>query len=141
MRKTAKWLYAIFAWIFVLGVVVQVFLAGMVVVARQTTWGTHVSLGHGLGLPLILMLISMYIGRIQGFMKRGTWMLFVVYLVQADFVIFLRDSVPMASALHPVLALLEFALGWSLARRSIELVQQSAVPANRSMESGELAAD
>lgn len=106
-----------FSRLFVIGVMVQVFLAGMVVVARVATWENHISVGHGLALPLLLMLISMYVARMPRSVKRMTWVLFGVYVFQADFVIFLCDSVPFASALHPDLALVDFALGWSLARR------------------------
>lgn len=119
MRKVGKWSYTLFSWLFVVGVLAQVFLAGLVVVARTSTWENHVNLGHTLGLPLILMLISMYVGGLPKRRKTLTWLLFAGYLFQADFVIFLRDSVPVASALHPVMALINFALGWEVAPKSV----------------------
>lgn len=123
MRRIGTAAYTIFSWLFVAGVLVQVFLAGLVVVARQATWESHIGLGHSLAFPLLLMLISMYVGRMPRSVKRMTWILFAVYVVQADVVIFLRDSIPFASALHPVLALVDFALGWSLARRAWTLLK------------------
>lgn len=119
MKRAATYVYSLAAWLFVLGVVVQVFLAGLVVVARTTTWEVHTGLGHTLGLPLLLMLLTMYLGKRSARRKRLTWLLFGVYLIQADFVIFLRESFPLASALHPVLALIDFALGWRLARSAL----------------------
>jgi hypothetical protein len=124
MRRVARIAYALFAWLFTAGVLLQVFLAGLVVVARVTDWEGHIGLGHGLGLPLLLMLISMYLGGMPGSVKRQTWILFGVYIFQADFVIFLRDSAPYTSALHPVLALVDFTLGWSLARQSLAGVRE-----------------
>jgi hypothetical protein len=73
--------------LFLVGVVVQVFLAGMVVVALRMGWNNHRGLGHGLTFPLLVMLIT----------------------------IFLQFQVPVISALHPVLALARAA--WPLARR------------------------
>lgn len=127
MRRIGRMAYAIFSWLFVAGVLVQVFLAGLVVVARRATWENHIGLGHTLGLPLLIMLISMYVGRLPRRVKRMSWILFAVYVFQADVVIFLRDSVPFASALHPVLALVDFALGWSLARRAWTPLKTSSV--------------
>jgi hypothetical protein len=118
----SKTLYRIFNWLFVIGVVAQVFLAGMVIVARRIGWDLHTNFGHILSLPLILMLISMYTGKAGSQVKRTTWILFLVYLVQADFLIFLRTStsVPLLvlSAFHPVLALIDFWLGVKLLRQN-----------------------
>lgn len=119
MERVSRVIYRTAAWLFVVGVLVQVFLAGLVVVARVISWERHVELGHALALPLLLMLVSMYLGRLPRSTKRLTWLLFGVYVFQADFVIFLRDTVPYASALHPVLALIDFALGWQLARSGV----------------------
>lgn len=121
--KASRIAYAVFAWLFVVGVLVQVFLAGMVVVASQMGWDNHMGLGHALAVPLLLMLITAYPGKLPGRMKRLTWLLFVVYVLQADVLIFMRASVPVLSALHPVMALVDFALGLSLARKATLLVR------------------
>lgn len=121
MSRLSRLVYLFAAWLFVAGVLTQVFLAGMVVVAGQMGWNAHAGLGHLLGLPLLIMLVSMYLGRLPGSVKRLTWLLFVVYLVQADVIIFMRSSLPVVSAFHPVLALVDFALGLSLALRAREL--------------------
>jgi hypothetical protein len=119
MRRLAKLSYALFSWLFIAGVTIQVFLAGLVVVARQSTWENHIGLGHLLGLPLLVMLVAMYLGKMPRQLKLMTWLLFVTYIIQADILIFLRQAAPAASALHPVLALVDFALGLALARRSL----------------------
>lgn len=75
------------------------------------------------------MLISMYLSRLPRQMKWLTWLLFLVYVLQADIVIFLEDQVPLIAALHPVLALIDFALGLALARRAWSLVRQSQTAA------------
>jgi hypothetical protein len=123
MRRISRIAFRIFAWVFLVGVALQVFLAGLVVVARVSDWENHVGLGHALGFPLLLMLVSMYLGRLSRTTKRLTWLLFAVYVLQADVLIFMRDSVPYAAALHPVLALIDFALGWRLARAPIDAAE------------------
>jgi hypothetical protein len=130
MVKISRYLYLGFAWLFVIGVVTQVFFAGMVVVAGQMGWDSHIGLGHTLAAPLLLMLISMYLGRLPGPMKRLTWLLFGVYVLQADVLIFLRAQAPVLSAFHPVLALADFALGLTLARRAWPLAREVQAPAS-----------
>ena len=128
MEKVSRTLYLVAAWLFVAGVLVQVFLAGMVVVAGQMGWNNHKDLGHTMALPLLVMLATMYLGRLPGSMKRLTWLLIVLYILQVDVVIFLREPAPVVSALHPVLALIDFALGLSLALQAQKLARSSTVP-------------
>ena len=122
--KGARIVYLIATWLFLAGVLTQVFLAGMVVVAGQMGWANHASLGHGLALPLLAMLVTVYLGRLPRSMKLMTWLLFVAYILQADVVIFLRSSAPVVSAFHPVLALIDFALAVTLAVRAWHIVRQ-----------------
>lgn len=126
--KVSRIVYTAFAWLFVAGVLLQVFFVGMTVVARQWPWTNHVSLGHTLALPLVVMLISMYVGKLPRRMKLMTWLLFGVYILQADVLIFLRDTVPVLSALHPVLALVDFAMGLLLATQATKLMQAGTEP-------------
>lgn len=125
---TWRRLYLLAAALFLAGVVAQVFLAGMVVVAGQMGWANHRDLGHALGLPLLVLLGAMYLGRMPTQVKRLTWLLFGVYVLQADVLIFLRASAPLAAAFHPVLALADFALAVTLVARAWRL---AGVPATR----------
>jgi len=123
MATTARWAYWVAAWVFLSGIVVQVFLAGMVVVAFRMSWANHIGLGHSLSLPLLVMLLTVYLGRFPASTKRLTWLLFAVYVLQADVVIFLRGQAPVIAALHPVLALVDFAMGLALARAAWTLIR------------------
>ena len=128
MLRIARWVYFAFAWLFVVGVVTQVFLAGMVVVARQINWALHADLGHMEGLPILLMLVSMYPGHLPGSVKKMTWALLGVFILQAEVLIFLRVQAPVLSAFHPVMALVDFALGLTLARRAWLLTRHAQTP-------------
>lgn len=116
MVKTARVAYLVLAWVFLAAVTVQVFFAGLAVVARLTTWDIHRGFGHLVGLPVALMLVAMYVGRMPRAMKWMTWGLFVIFILQAEVIIFLRTSAPLISAFHPVLALADIGLGMHLAR-------------------------
>lgn len=139
--KASRIAYAFFAWLFVAGVLLQVFFAGMTVVAGRMGWDNHIGLGHTLALPLILMLVTAYLGKLPGRMKRLTWLLFGVYVLQADVLIFLRGSAPVLAALHPVLALVDFALGLALARRAMAIVRSSETLEPRPIQPESLSAD
>jgi hypothetical protein len=43
-------------------------------------------------------------------MKWMSWLLMVVYFIQADVIIFMRETISVVSAFHPVLALVDFGL-------------------------------
>lgn len=124
MKRAARYIYWFAALLFLAGVLLQVFLAGMVVVSYQMGWDNHVGLGHMLAGPLLVMLLTQYVGRLPGQMKWMTWLLVVVYVLQADVIIFMRTTVPVIAALHPVLALVDFALGLALARRAWPLLSE-----------------
>jgi len=117
MTRISRVVYFASAWIFLFGVTIQVFLAGMVVVAAQINWNYHASFGFFWGIPLLLMLATAYLGRLPRSMKWMTWILLGIYVIQVEVIVFLRQSVPIISALHPVLALADFALGLRLARK------------------------
>jgi hypothetical protein len=128
MIRVSRYIFSGATWLFLAGVVAQVFLAGMTVVALQMGWANHIGLGHGLAFPLLVMLIAMYLGRLPGSMKWLTWLLFGAYVLQADVVIFLRFQAPVISALHPVMALVDFSLGVALARRAWPLARRNHAP-------------
>jgi uncharacterized membrane protein len=111
MRRWALNVYVICVLVFLSLVVVQVLLAGMVVVATRMDWTVHKVLCLFLGLPSIIMLIVAYVGRLPRKTKVWTWVLFGLFILQAEILILLRASAPVLSAFHPVLALAEFALG------------------------------
>lgn len=116
--RASRAIYLTSAWLFAAGVVVQVFFIGMAVIAVRWGFGTHVALGHGLAIPVLAMVIAMFPARLPRSLKALTWLLLATYALQADVLIQLRGTAPAASALHPVLALVDIVLAWELARRA-----------------------
>ena len=101
-------------WLFLAAVVVQVFFAGLALFAGGENWALHVNLGWILHLAPLLVLALVALGRPP---RSALWLAIAlagVTLVQ-PLLATLRRDVPLAAALHPVLALLIFSLSLSLA--------------------------
>jgi membrane-bound metal-dependent hydrolase YbcI (DUF457 family) len=121
-----KWiriLYLIVAWLFPVAILIQVFLVGLSLFTGQAYWSTHRDVGHSLAVLPLLLVILAYLGRLPRSEKLLIWLLFGVYLVQAEVFAAIRDSVPLFAAFHPVLALVLFALAILIALRSRTVVQ------------------
>jgi membrane-bound metal-dependent hydrolase YbcI (DUF457 family) len=121
-----KWiriLYVIVAWLFPAAILIQVFLVGLSLFTGQAYWSTHRDVGHSLAVLPLLLVILAYLGRLPRSEKLLIWLLFGVYLVQAEVFAAIRDSVPLLAAFHPVLALVLFALAILIALRSRTVVQ------------------
>lgn len=132
MEKGSRIVYLFASSLFSIGVALQVFLAGLVVVALEMGWSYHRDLGHVLAFPLLVMLVTVYLGRMPRRTKWLTWLLFIVYAIQADVLIFLRSSLPVLSAFHPVLALVDIVLAVMLVYQAWNSVrEQRSVNQNR----------
>ena len=123
MRRIA---FAFFAWLFLVGVVVQVFFAGIGLFGRGIDpFSLHVQLGWLLHIgPLPVLLLAWAAGA-----GRATIWLSVALLVLVGFQPFLpamRSDLPFVAALHPVNALAIFGLAVIVARRSWALARQAA---------------
>jgi uncharacterized protein DUF6220 len=123
--RLSRYAYAVVAWLFVVGILTQVFLVGLSLLGRQPSWPIHIGLGHTLGLLALLLVALTYVGALPHPFKRLTWVVFALYILLADVVIFLRESVPVVAALHPVLAVTLFAITSSLALRAWRLVREA----------------
>jgi hypothetical protein len=121
MTQAFRVAYAAVAILFVVGVLIQVFLAGMAAFGAGL-WSSHVDFGYGVALlPLVLLLLAW---PARGGLVLLSLGLLVVAFVQTSLPYF-RDDMPVIAALHPVNALLVFGLGVVAACRSIGLASQS----------------
>ncbi|MGH9250655.1 MAG: DUF6220 domain-containing protein [Acidimicrobiales bacterium] len=91
-----------FVWLYLLGIGMQVFLAGMALFAG-TPWTTHAGIGYLVHLTTIPILIAALLARLKRPMLWWAVALFVVGFVQ-PLLPSLRAEMPLAAALHPVLA-------------------------------------
>lgn len=109
LQTSVRWArrgYALFAGTFVVGVLVQVYLAGMAVFMDPTYWSLHTTLVHVLELIPAIMLAFAFPGRLPRKMKLLPVGLFVLIIVQYATAIGFSGTV--VAALHPVNALAMF---------------------------------
>ena len=100
MRPLAA-LHAVTASLLVVGLVIQVFLAGLGVFDEPTFFLTHRDTGYLLELWALVVLVVAAIARAGRAQVGRSALVFGLFLLQSVFV-GLRDSAPAVAALHPV---------------------------------------
>ncbi len=113
----ARIAYLIVAWLFVVAVIIQVFLAGLSLFASAANWGAHRGFGYSISFLALLLIGLAFLGRIPRAIGRWLALLFVVYAIQTVLPNLRRDA-PLVAALHPVNALAVFWIGLTHARRA-----------------------
>lgn len=93
--------HLVVAWVFVAGVVLQVFLAGLGVFDSPARFVDHVTWGYTLEILPILLLALAAIGRLGRRQVMIPAALFGMFILQSILVA-LRADLPMVAALHPV---------------------------------------
>ena len=101
MRRIARQLHAVIAWVFVVALVVQVWLAGRGVFESPTVFATHRDVGYA-------ELVPGRPARPRSARRDGgrrvailAVVIFGLFILQSVFVV-MRDSSPAVAALHPV---------------------------------------
>jgi mercuric ion transport protein len=101
MRSVARSIHMVVAWLAVVALVVQVWLAGRGVFDTSAGFDIHRDLGYTIGLvPLVLLVL----GLLGGMGRRVALLavaMFVLNIVQSVLVL-QRESNPSIAALHPV---------------------------------------
>lgn len=136
MQRAGRYVFAGLAWAFVVGVVVQVFLAG-VGLFGVSGMDLHVGFGYFIVYLPLLMLIATLAARPD---RRTVWLtvaLFVFGSVIQPTLPFLRTVSPFIAALHPPNALLVFSLAAVVARRSLALARPTARAATMELANAE----
>ena len=99
--RLARRAHLALSFLFVGGVVVQVFLAGLGVFDSPASFRTHANWGYLLEIiPLILLALAV-VGRLGRSQILYAAALFGMFILQSVFVA-LRGDLPMIAALHPV---------------------------------------
>ena len=120
----ARYAYATLAWLFVAGVLTQAFLAGAGLF-KWTTMAPHAAFGYGVTLLPALMLVLAHPARLDRRTVLLNFAMFFMATILQPSLAYAREDAPVIAALHPVNALLLFALGIVVARRSMRLVRAS----------------
>jgi hypothetical protein len=121
MRQVTRTALAIVAVLFLVGVVTQFVLAGIGLFGAGPMQ-LHIDVGWALHLVPLIILLLLWPARPGRRIVRLGLGLFAVVAVQ-PLLPGLRESLPLAAALHPVLALAIFWLGLQLAQRTVALAR------------------
>jgi len=115
--------FAIVAWLFVVSVVVQVFLAGAGLF-KLMDFTAHGGLGWTIAVVPLLMLVLALLAHVDRRTGLLSLALAVLTTIQPELAASRHEN-PVLAAFHPVNALLIFWLAWTVARRSNELLRTS----------------
>jgi len=117
IRSGARRLHTPIAWLFVVAVVVQVFLAGLAIFGATDDFALHIEFGYtAIGLLTLAVLLTAVAGGLPRREIGLSLLLLVLYVVQTTLPS-ARASAPIIAALHPVNAIALVALGTIIARR------------------------
>jgi hypothetical protein len=129
MVSGARYVYLALLWLYVAGILVQVFLAGMGLFGAAKDFEPHVGLGWILHLVPVLLLIVAAVARVGSRLIWWNVALLVVQFIQPIFAL-ARDDTPVVAAFHPVLALVIFWLAVTIGLKAWRLVREpSPIPA------------
>jgi hypothetical protein len=113
----ARQAHAVAAWLIVVAIIVQVWLAGAAIpqLGGNGSFATHVDFGYLIGLLVLILLILAIVAR-AGRRRIGQAAgLVVLYVIQMSLP-YMDPGLPAAAALHPVNALVMFGLAAWYAR-------------------------
>ena len=117
MRPVARTVYVVLTWLFVVGLLVQVFLAGRGVFDNPLLFGTHRDFGYVLSIVPILLLIVGLVAGVGRRLSAFAIVAFLLFLLQSVLVA-ARDSSPTIAALHPVNGFLLLLIAIEMAREA-----------------------
>ena len=125
MVSYARYAFVGLVWLYLAGILVQTFLAGVAIFTPERDFDLHRYLGYLLHLAPIGLLIVAVVARVGREMIIWTVALLIVQGIQ-PLLPMLRAEMPWAAALHPVLALAVFWLGVTLGLKAWQLVKSTA---------------
>jgi hypothetical protein len=114
--RWARYGYVLFAGLFVVCVLIQVYIAGMAVFIDPANWDLHMTFIHVFELVPIIMLVLAFVGRVPRKLKWLPVGLFLLIMVQYATAEGFSDS--LVVAIHPVNALVIFWMGMITTRMS-----------------------
>jgi hypothetical protein len=116
----ARFAFVGLVWLYLAGILGQTFLAGLALFTPERDFELHRNLGYLLHLAPIGLLIVALAGRVGREIITWTVALLIVQGIQ-PLLPMLRDDMPWAAALHPVLVLAIFWLGLTLGLKAWRL--------------------
>ncbi|MGH2381336.1 MAG: DUF6220 domain-containing protein [Candidatus Limnocylindria bacterium] len=126
-KRIARPIHLVVAWLFVIGLLYQVFLAGMGVFSGASAFVTHRDVGYLLTLVPVVLLVTALVGRFGRWHAIASAVMVGQFILQS-ILVFQRDSVPAIAALHPVNGFLILLIAFWLARDAWRTWQSDREP-------------
>jgi cytochrome b561 len=114
-QRIARPVHLVVAWLLVIGLFYQVFLAGMGVFAGESNFETHVNLGYTLTILPVILIVTAIVGRFGRREAIAAAVMFGQFILQS-LLVAMRESTPPVAALHPVNGFLILLIAMWLAR-------------------------
>ena len=114
-RRIARPIHLIVACLLVIGLLVQVFLAGMGVFDSSSAFATHRDFGYTLTLLPVVLIVTSLVGGFARMQAIAGAVMFGQFILQSVLVL-QREAVPAIAALHPVNGFLILLIAVWLAR-------------------------
>ena len=121
MRKVARYIYVVLAWIELPVLFIPVFLAGMALFVRNAYWSDHGAIGWFTGFPLLLLIVSGLVGWIPRRLTAWLVGMIVLHALHTALPGF-RSNAPVLAAVHPITAVLLIGVTLTHARRATQLL-------------------
>ena len=115
MRSGARVVFLLLSWLFVVGLVGQVFLAGLGVFESPARFSVHRDVGYTLSILPILMVVAAVLGGVGRRAVLLSLTAFLLFILQSV-LIAMRTSSPTVAALHPVNGFLILVIALVIAR-------------------------
>ena len=109
---TMRMVHAVVAVVFVIAIVVQVFLAGaaLLQLGGNGDFRSHIDFGYTeVGIAALLVVVTAFLAKVGRRRIGVSFLLMALYVVQTILPAF-KTSIPGVAALHPVTAMLLYAL-------------------------------
>lgn len=127
--RVMRWVYIVFAWLFLATVVVQFYLAGFAVFSRERNFEVHMAFGFTIGGLSLLGLLLSFAARVPWATTGWRTLLFVqIGILQSLFAAYMV-TLPAVAALHVINAVAIFTISAYLAVQARKLVSAPQRPA------------
>lgn len=117
LARPARVGFVLVAWLFVVCVAIQTYLAGLGVFSTTSAFIAHREFGYLFGILTLVMVVLAVAGRLSMLFIGGSILLLVLFALQSVFVL-LRSEMPDMAALHPLNGFVIFFMAVFLAWRS-----------------------
>jgi hypothetical protein len=112
--------FLILAWIFVISIIGQTFIAGLAIFSHYSYWNTHTQFVVFFQFIPVLMLVLSFLGKLS---KQIRWQSASLFLLIVPLQ-YISINVDGLGAIHPVVALVLFALAVNVIKKMRKLIKE-----------------